>query len=122
MQTVKPSYEERHKVAEEIYWDMYKDAYGLRPRGVDTSNWTLNQFDAEFARLEEIIHENYLQEQAEDLKAITTLENTICDRLANEPNLTRESIIDELHAKHHTDGDDQMLCYILHLPYGYFRK
>ena len=20
------------------YWDMYKDAYGVRPRGIDTSN------------------------------------------------------------------------------------
>ena len=23
------------------FWDMYKDAYGVRPRGVDTSGWTL---------------------------------------------------------------------------------
>ena len=30
------------------YWDMYKDAYGVRPRGIDTSTWTLEDFDAEF--------------------------------------------------------------------------
>jgi hypothetical protein len=22
------------------YWDMYKDAYGVRPRGIDTSAWS----------------------------------------------------------------------------------
>ena len=27
------------------YWDMYKDAYGHRPRGIDTSSWTLAAFD-----------------------------------------------------------------------------
>ena len=26
--------------ARETYSDMYKDAYGMRPRGVDTSTWT----------------------------------------------------------------------------------
>ena len=33
------------------YWDMYKDAYGYRPRGVDTSTWTLTDFEQEFASL-----------------------------------------------------------------------
>ena len=37
--------------ARELYWDMYKDAYGVRPRGVDTSTWTLEQFEAEFEGL-----------------------------------------------------------------------
>ena len=30
------------------FWDMYKDAYGVRPRGIDTSSWTVEQFEAEF--------------------------------------------------------------------------
>ena len=38
-----------------IYWDMYKDAYGVRPRGIDTSSWTEDDFTSEFARLSEII-------------------------------------------------------------------
>ena len=29
------------------FWDMYKDAYGFRPRGIDTSTWTLEQLEAE---------------------------------------------------------------------------
>ena len=37
------------------YWDMYKDAYGVRPRGIDTSAWTVEDFDREFAELGGII-------------------------------------------------------------------
>jgi len=29
----------RREELECIFWDMYKDAYGVRPRGVDTSAW-----------------------------------------------------------------------------------
>ena len=37
--------------ARELHWDMYKDAYGVRPRDVDTSHWTLKQFEAELEEL-----------------------------------------------------------------------
>ena len=37
------------------FWDMYKDAYGVRPRGIDTTSWTLEQFDAEFETLATVI-------------------------------------------------------------------
>jgi hypothetical protein len=37
------------------YWDMYKDAYGVRPRGVDTSNWSEADFMAEFDLLAKVI-------------------------------------------------------------------
>ena len=41
--------------AQSIYWDMYKDAHGVRPRGIDTSTWTLQDFQQEFASLEVVI-------------------------------------------------------------------
>ena len=34
------------------WWDMYKDAYGIRPRGIDTSGWTLEDFRREMRLLE----------------------------------------------------------------------
>jgi hypothetical protein len=34
--------------ARELWWDMYKDANGFRPRGIDTSAWTLDDFNKEF--------------------------------------------------------------------------
>ena len=40
-----------------IYSDMFKDAYGVRPRGVDTSTWTESDFLEQFSGLEKIIRE-----------------------------------------------------------------
>lgn len=38
-----------------MYWDMYKDAYGVRPRGVDTSSWTAEDFEEQFKILDQVI-------------------------------------------------------------------
>ncbi|NBX87027.1 MAG: hypothetical protein EBQ97_00710, partial [Bacteroidetes bacterium] len=38
-----------------IYWDAYKDAHGFRPRGIDTSTWTVQDFEVELAHLAEVI-------------------------------------------------------------------
>jgi hypothetical protein len=56
------------------YWDMYKDAYGVRPRGIDTSAWT------------------------------------------------REMALRWIHEAEGSNGDDEYLCYLIGLPYGYFRR
>ena len=48
------------------YWDMYKDAYGVRPRGIDTSAWTEAEFEAEFVRLSKTIDENYTEQLARE--------------------------------------------------------
>jgi hypothetical protein len=37
------------------YWDMYKDAFGIRPRGTDTSSWTEQDFEKEFEYLADAI-------------------------------------------------------------------
>lgn len=37
--------------AEATWWDLYKEVYGVRPRGVDTSNWTLEGFDHQIRAL-----------------------------------------------------------------------
>jgi hypothetical protein len=34
-----------------IWWDLYKDVYGVRPRGVDTSNWTVEGFEHQIRAL-----------------------------------------------------------------------
>ena len=35
-----------------IFWDMYKDAHGVRPRGINTDSWTESQFNKEIDALE----------------------------------------------------------------------
>ena len=59
------------------YWDMYKDAYGVRPRGIDTSTWTLEQFDAEFKHLGAVIEDSENQRKADEAEAIVRFEDRV---------------------------------------------
>ena len=68
--------------AQSIFWDMYKDAHGIRPRGIDTSTWTLADFQLEFASLQEVIVREQANRQVAEKEAIAKFEqhvtNTIC--------------------------------------------
>jgi hypothetical protein len=44
-----------------IYWDAYKDAYGMRPRGTDTSKWTEAMFESELDYLQTASSAGYMQ-------------------------------------------------------------
>ena len=56
------------------YWDMYKDAYGHRPRGVDTSGWTLADFEQEFASLGSVIQREEADRKTSEADAIVKFE------------------------------------------------
>ena len=90
------------------YWDMYKDAYGVRPRGIDTTGWTEAQFEAEFVLLGESIDANYKDQLAREEVASHDFEMRVLNLL-------------QTGAKG-SDGDDEYLCYLLGLPYRYFAK
>jgi hypothetical protein len=102
------------------YWDMYKDAYGHRPRGVDTSTWTLADFDAEFASLGAVIQREEADRKAAEARAIVEFE----DRVANlmHTGTSRERVIAWLMDAEHANGDFEYFCFTQGLPYGYFRK
>jgi hypothetical protein len=103
------------------YWDMYKDAYGVRPRGVDTSTWTLADFDAEFQLLGEIIKQEDIARKAAETEAIAKFEqhviNTMCMGARD-----RETALRWIMDASNANGDWEYLCYDLGLPYHYFRK
>jgi len=103
-----------------MYWDMYKDAYGVRPRGVDTSTWTLEDFDAEFASLGRVIEREEIERKAAEARAIVEFE----DRVANlmHPGTNRERVIAWLMDAEGATGDFEYFCFTQGLPYGYFRK
>jgi len=107
--------------ARELYWDMYKDAYGVRPRGVDTSTWTLEQFDAEFEGLGVAIEQEEIARKASEAEAIDKFErhviNTICMGAGD-----RETALRWIMQSSSANGDWEYLCYDLGLPYQYFRK
>ena len=104
-----------------IYWDMYKDAHGVRPRGIDTSTWTLQDFQQEFASLQAVIVRENEQRKVAETDAIAKFEqhvtNTICMGARN-----RETALRWIMDASNANGDWEYLCYDLGLPYHYFRK
>ena len=103
------------------YWDMYKDAYGVRPRGVDTSTWTLEVFEAEFASLATAIKQEDAQRKTAEAEAIAKFEqhvtNVMCMGARN-----RETALSWIMDASNANGDWEYLCFDLGLPYSYFRK
>ena len=107
--------------AQSTFWDMYKDAYGVRPRGVDTSAWTLDDFTSEFVILGQAIEQEEIARKASEAEAIEKFEkhvtNTICMGAGD-----RETALRWIMQSSSANGDWEYLCYDLGLPYQYFRK
>ena len=103
------------------YWDMYKDAYGVRPRGIDTSTWTLADFEMEFASLGAVIQREETNRQLAQHEACHAFEMRMLSVLACGAK-DRAMALRWIHEAEGTQGDDEFLCWTLGLPYQYFRK
>ena len=104
-----------------IYWDMYKDAHGIRPRGIDTSTWTLEQFQQEFEYLGRVIADNENQRKVFEADAIEKFEKHVTDTICMGAR-DRETALRWIMDASNANGDWEYLCYDLGLPYQYFRK
>ena len=103
------------------YWDMHKDAYGFRPRGIDTSSWTEADFEREFFQLSvTIAEEDRVRKEAEE-KAAHDFEMRILS-LQMTGATDRDMALRWVHEAEGSDGDDEYLCFLVGLPYGYFRR
>ena len=103
------------------YWDMYKDAYGVRPRGIDTSSWSESDFEREFFQLSvTIAEEDRVRKEAEE-KAAHDFEMRILS-LQMTGATDRDMALRWVHEAEGSDGDDEYLCFLVGLPYGYFRR
>ena len=101
------------------YWDMYKDAYGSRPRGIDTTTWTESDFEREFVQLSvTIAEEERVRKEAEE-KASHDFEMRMLGLLQTGAK-DREMALRWIHEAEGSNGDDEYLCYLLGLPYRYF--
>ena len=103
------------------FWDMYKDAYGVRPRGIDTTSWTEADFEAEFQMLGKVIEQEDIARKEAEAEATTKFEqhvtNTICMGAKDRATALRW-IMDASQA----DGDWEYFCFLNGLPYGYFKE
>ena len=103
------------------YWDMHKDAYGVRPRGIDTSSWTEADFEAEFVILAQAIEQENIVRKASEERAEHDFEMRVLGLLQTGAK-DRAMALRWIHEAEGSNGDDEYLCYLIGLPYGYFRK
>jgi hypothetical protein len=103
------------------YWDMYKDAHGIRPRGIDTSAWTEADFMKEFEYMAKLItQQEEARVEAEHMASVKFEQrvlNLMCMGAED-----RATAIRWIHEAEGTSGDDEYLCWTLGLPYSYFRR
>jgi hypothetical protein len=107
--------------AQATYWDMYKDAYGVRPRGVDTNGWTLETFRKEFDYLGQLIEREDIARKASEGKAVEAFERRVAEMIsigAKDYDMAMRWI----HEAEGTQGDNDYLAWTLGMPYQYFRK
>ena len=103
------------------FWDMYKDAYGVRPRGIDTSTWTEATFEAEFVSLSKVIEQENTARLESEERAAHDFEMRVLGLLQSGAK-DREMALRWVHEAEGSNGDDEYLCYLVGLSYGYFRK
>ena len=101
------------------YSDFHKDAYGFRPRN-DVSDWTLEDFDREFAIFARVCEENRIQEAAAEAEAIVRFEDRVTNLMHTGTNRAR--VIAWLMDAEGANGDFEYFCFTQGLPYGYFKE
>jgi hypothetical protein len=102
------------------FWDMYKDAYGVRPRGIDTAAWDEATFEAEFNYLQDLIAKNEQEREIAEHEATLAFEQRIQELYACGAK-RRAMALRWIHEAEGSNGDDEFLCYLVGLPYRYFQ-
>ena len=109
----------RQEELQAIFWDLYKDAHGIRPRGIDTSNWTELAFANEFANLTAISEKNYLVRLESEREAEIAFEIWV-QKLIGCGAKDRAMALRWVHDAEGSNGDDEYLCFLVGLRHGYF--
>ena len=103
------------------WWDMYKDVHGIRPRGTDTSQWTIEDFNREIAVLGDIMEAQLEEERAVEKQAIEKFENDVTNAILSGAG-NRETALLWLMRDSGANGDWELFCYKRGLPFGYFNQ
>ena len=106
--------------AQATFWDFYKDVNGFRPRHIDTSSWTLADFDREFQILGQQLEVNNQAEAIAEAEAVAKFEqhvtNTICMGAGD-----RTTALRWIMEASDANGDWEYFCFCNGLPYRYFQ-
>ena len=120
--TLEQTMEEMTRMEElqSIFWDLYKDAYGFRPRGISTHLWDEDKFNREFDFLQNEIARNEQARRAAEEQAAHQFEMRVQSILACGAK-DRAMALRWIHEAEGSNGDDEFLCYLVGLPYRYFK-
>ena len=112
----------RHEELVSIFWDMYKDAHGFRPRHMweALQSMTEAEITQDLDRLEIIIRDNEAQRRIAEEKAAHAFEMRVQSILACGAK-DRAMALRWIHEAEGSHGDDEYLCYLVGLPYHYFK-
>jgi hypothetical protein len=111
----------RREELECIFWDMYKDAHGIRPRHIRLDLCSDAEIEADLDRLQAIIVDNEAQRRLAEHEACHAFEMRMLSLLASGAK-DREMALRWVHEAEGSNGDDEYLCFLVGLPYRYFRK
>jgi len=105
-----------------IFWDMYKDAHGFRPRHMweALQSMTEAEIEQDLDRLQIIIRDNEAQRRIAEHEAAHAFEMRILSILACGAK-DRAMALRWIHEAEGSMGDDEFLCYLVGLPYHYFK-
>jgi len=111
----------RKEQLEAIFWDAYKEAHGFRPRHLNVQAFTEAELEAELEYLNQLIQEQETARIESQHLAACRFEQRVLDLIAMGAK-DRETAIRWIHDAEGSQGDDEYLCFMLGLRYGYFRS
>jgi hypothetical protein len=102
------------------FWDAYKDAHGFRPRHIDTTTLTVEELKSDIARLASIIQDNERVRIEDEAAAVVRFETRVASIIQLGAK-DREMALRWIHEAEGSDGDDEYLCFLVGVPYGYIK-
>jgi len=102
------------------YWDFYKEVHGIRPRWVNHEEATIEWYEAELEQLRIQADINWQEQLVREGEAVARFESNMSALIASGAG-DRATAIRWMHEANDSNGDNEYLCYLLDLPYGYFR-
>lgn len=113
----------RKEQLEATVWDMYKDAYGVRPRhlSLELEAMTEEQLSALCDDLQVVIERVMDEQAAEESMAVERFEQRVKETISLGA-ADRETAIRWIGETIGARGDLEFLCYKMGLPYNYLNK
>lgn len=110
----------RKEQLEETVWDMYKEAHGFRPRHLNLAAMSEDELDAMYQNLLVEIERAEKARRADQAAAVLRFSKRVEDTIKSGAR-DRETALRWIHEADGSNGDDEYLCYLNGLPYGFFK-